>query len=240
MGKFRWLDSDTLPAAYDLRRCGWTLVEQVCPELADTLELLPFTDERGPDLIARPRRAVTLLVGVADGAQRAALLRAGFGDVLGLAPNLDELSARAGRVIDRARHEPPSRHHGDLELDLLARDAFVAGRAVGLHPREFALLWRLMAAAGAPIAKARLLAEVWKLHHVPETNSLPVHVSRLRRKLAEVGFPALIATTHGGYAYVPPTAGSPPALPLTEGLPGLDAYVRIADEACLAAPRDER
>lgn len=240
MGTFRWLDSDSLPAAYDLRRCGWTLVEKDGPESSDALALLPFTGGAGPDLSATQRRAVTLLVGVAEAATRAALLRAGFGDVVGPAPALDELEARAARVMALARHEPPSRRHGELELDLLARDAFVSGRAVGLHPREFALLWRLMAAAGSPVDKACLLAEVWKLRHVPETNSLPVHVSRLRRKLAEVGFPALIATRCGGYAYVPPSAEQRPALPLVQGLHGLDAHVRMADEARQAGSRNGR
>jgi two-component system, OmpR family, response regulator len=90
-----------------------------------------------------------------------------------------------------------------------------------------------------PDRQARLLAEVWKLRHLPETNSLPVHVSRLRRKLAEAGFPALIVTVADGYAYVPPPQETRSALPLTPGLHGLDAHVRIADEARQAAPRNE-
>jgi DNA-binding winged helix-turn-helix (wHTH) protein len=237
VGSFRWLDAGSIPAAYDLRRCGWTLVERgsLLPE--DILAVLPFGQGCDPDSVAPPERAATLLVGVDLPSNRAALLRAGYGDVVGLAPGLDEFEARAARVVALAQYEPPIRRHGELELDLLARDAFVAGRAVGLHPREFALLWRLMAAAGAPLGKARLLADVWKLHYVPETNSLPVHVSRLRRKLAEVGFPALIATGPEGYAYVPPPNEARPALKLPAGLHGLDAHVRIADEARGASSR---
>lgn len=167
------------------------------------------------------------------------MLRAGFGDAIGPVSDIDELEARASRIMAWARHEPAHRCHGELVLDLLARDAFVGGRAIGLHPREFALLWRLMAAAGEPIDKARLLAEVWKLQHVPETNSLPVHVSRLRRKLAEVGFPNLIATRPGGYAYVPLSAQPSSALPLRPDGRALDAHVIIAEQQLLSAERDE-
>jgi two-component system, OmpR family, response regulator len=240
VGKFRWLDTELLPAAYDLRRRGWTLAEPDCTDLGEVLGLLPYVAVNALQRVAPERRTVTLLVGVGEAAERAALLRDGFGDAIGLAPDLDELEARAARVLALARHEPRSRHHGALKLDLLARDAFVAGRSVGLHPREFALLWRLMAAAGEPLDKVSLLAEVWRLHHIPETNSLPVHVSRLRRKLAEAGFPEVIVTKPEGYAYVAPRHEPRPALPLAERGHGLDAHVIIADEVRQAGPRDER
>jgi hypothetical protein len=239
VGIFRWLDADAIPAEYDLRRCGWTLAEPGCALPDHVLAVLPFAQGSGPVRVEPPDRAATLLVGVDPPSSRAALLRAGFGDAVGPDPALDELAARAARVLALAQYEPRSRRHGELELDLLARDAFVAGRAVGLHPREFALLWRLMAAGGASLGKARLLADVWKLHHVPETNSLPVHVSRLRRKLAEVGFPALIATLDDGYAYVPLPGAQRTALPLARDLHGLDDHVRMADEAREEGAREE-
>jgi two-component system, OmpR family, response regulator len=237
VGRFRWLDADLVPAAYDLRRRGWTLVGCGFGP-SDAAARLSRAVADGPDLVAPPHRAITLLVGVAEAERRAELLQAGFGDVLGPQPDLAEIEARAARLLALARHEPPSRRHGELELELLSREAFVSGRPVGLHPREFALLWRLMAAGGAPLGKARLLAEVWNLQHVPETNSLPVHVSRLRRKLAEVGYPALVETRQDGYAYVPPAREARPALPLEPDSEALDAHVRMTDEADRSGSRD--
>lgn len=85
-------------------------------------------------------------------------------------------------------------------LDLFHREAQVDGRWMGLHPREFALLWRLAESPGRQVGKPELLRDVWRLSHEPETNSLEVHVSRLRAKLA-VGNVAWIVQTHesGGY-----------------------------------------
>lgn len=57
-------------------------------------------------------------------------------------------------------------------------------RWIGLHPREFALMWRLAECPGEQVTKEALLTDVWRLRHEPETNSLEVHVSRLRDKLA--------------------------------------------------------
>jgi two-component system OmpR family response regulator len=231
VGRFRWLDAGPIPAAYDLRRCGWMLLDACRRDHARSIALLE-PGRRDPRALVGPaQRRSTLLLAIPEASQRADLLRAGFGDVLGSSPDIGEIEARAARIVARLADQPAARRHGQLVVDLLARDAFAAGRAVGLHPREFALLWRLMEAAGEPLGKARLLSEVWHLQHVPETNSLPVHVSRLRSKLAAVGYPDVIATHGGGYAY------RPPALPLGPG--GLDDYVRLVDEPAPTAAEDE-
>jgi len=165
---------------------------------------------------------------VNDPHQRARMLRSGFGEVLG-ETDLDELEIRALRVEASGACEPRRRSHGGLTVDLIARDAFAGGRGLGLHPREFGLLWRLMATPGEAVSKAHLLREVWRLRHQPETNSLAVHASRLRAKLAAAGFPDLIETQPRGYAYVPEPDGRR-ALPLDGGTPWLDAYLRMADD----------
>jgi DNA-binding response OmpR family regulator len=83
---------------------------------------------------------------------------------------------------------------------LLHRDAR-AGRAwLSLHPREFELLWRLAERPGERVSRARLLREVWRLEFEPGTNTVEVHVSRLRAKLAAAGITRLVETDpQGGY-----------------------------------------
>lgn len=50
------------------------------------------------------------------------------------------------------------------------------------------------------MTRRQLLKDVWRISHEPETNSVEVHVSRLRAKLAEAGCAALVATVpQGGY-----------------------------------------
>ncbi len=181
--------------------------------------------------VRQPYRCRVLLFDVADPAERARLLRLGFGDALGPDTSLAEVEARALRVIDLAQSLPRYRQIGLLRLDLLARDAFVARRAVGLHPREFWLLWRLSDQPGRAVSAGDLLGDVWRLSFRPETNSLAVHVSRLRAKLRVAGLDGLIETFPAG-AYRLALDADPPALPAL--VPphdlALDAYLLLSED----------
>ena len=96
------------------------------------------------------------------------------------------------------------------------------------------MLWRLSDTPGQRVTRRELLEDVWRLSHDPQTNSVEVHVSRLRAKLAAAGCAQLIATVpEGGYRLasdVPLMFTRPPA-----GADALDRYVRAID--WLAAAR---
>lgn len=111
-------------------------------------------------------------------------------------------------VSDSEMLLPRFRAAGDLTLDLFHRDARVADNWLGLHPREFELLWRLAEEPGQPISRRRLLAEVWRINFDPETNSFAVHVARVRAKLAPHGLNDILVThPEGGYLLdVPPSS----------------------------------
>ena len=111
--------------------------------------------------------------------------------------------------------------HGVLYLDLLLRDGMIARRRLGLHPREFGVLWQLAEAQGQPVPPDDLLTEVWKMNFQPETNNLAVRVCRLRAKLASAGLAGIVSTTpDGSYALIQPAEellpASPSAIPLAE------------------------
>ncbi len=74
---------------------------------------------------------------------------------------------------------------GEIEVDRVARTATLRGRSLALTSREYALLVCLLDAAGAPVARADLLARVWGIAEDPGSNVLEVHVSRLRDKFGE-------------------------------------------------------
>lgn len=129
----------------------------------------------------------------------------GFGDALPSAVRIGELEQRALRLAAALEAVPRRRRHGPLELDLVMRDGLVGNRRLALHPREFSLLWRLARHPGRPVTADELIAEVWQMNFRPETNSLAVHVCRLRAKLASAGLPGLVTTTiDGGYALTSP------------------------------------
>lgn len=210
MRRFRWLGSMPIPARLDLRRQGWLLVEGSSADPAPCPALTCDTGTARSIAVAR-ERAQTLVIGVDDSAERAAWLHEGYGDVMPARVSLGELEMRALRVRMAADAEPRRRRHGALELDLLTREGTVKGRRLGLHPREFSLLWRLAQTPGRAVAPQDLLAEVWQMTFKPETNSLAVHVCRLRAKLAAAGLGGIVSTTpDGGYALAPEANGPDP------------------------------
>lgn len=95
---------------------------------------------------------------------------------------------------------PRFREAGDVTLDLFHRDGRVDDRWLGFHPREFELLWRLAETPGERITRRQLLRDVWRIDFEPETNSVAVHVARVRSKLGSFGLASMVAThPEGGY-----------------------------------------
>ena len=90
---------------------------------------------------------------------------------------------------------------GPLRLDLFHRDGEVEGRWLGLHPKEFALLWQLALEPDRRWSRMDLLREVWRLDHDPETNRVAVTVARVRSKLARFGLSHVVATDMDLSAY---------------------------------------
>lgn len=199
MACFHWLGATPMGVLVDLRRLGWRLCEDCSgADCVTVIEAAALRLGQWRDLMrdaAQGLRRRALVLGVGEGGTRARLLALGFGDVVGPDEPLSEIAARASRI---AATLPRRQSHGALRLDLLAREAFFEDRAVGLFPREFALLWRLMETPGQAVGKRDLLREVWNLSFVPETNSLAVHASRLRAKLALAGLDGWVQSGPAG------------------------------------------
>ncbi len=206
MALFCWKSRRQLPDRWDLRRAGWRLcpagaacaVEQRALRLLDTAGLEEA--DRFALLGHESTPGLAIALGIDRSCERAALIAAGWGEALAGSTGLAELDHRARRIAVSAQMLPRLRDAGPVTLDLLYRDGRVGARWLALHPREFALLWRIAENCGAPVTRQELLRDVWRLRHVPETNSVQVHVSRLRAKLAAQGLGALVATDpQGGY-----------------------------------------
>jgi DNA-binding response OmpR family regulator len=99
---------------------------------------------------------------------------------------------------------------GDLEVDLASREARVAGKDVGLKPREFALLTMFVANPGIALSRSKILETVWGFDYDGDDRTLDVHVRRLRMKIEELhGFPKCIHTLYGyGYRFSASRAAS--------------------------------
>jgi two-component system response regulator MprA len=123
---------------------------------------------------------------------RVAGLEAGADDYLVKPFASEELTARL-RALTRRQGDPrPLRSYADVTLELAARRATRAGRAIELTGREAQLLDLLLMAPGRLLTRERAIAEIW--NGAAEPNVVDRYVTRLRRKL---GSPALIHTVRG-------------------------------------------
>ncbi len=113
-----------------------------------------------------------------------------------------ELLARVRALWNGRDREAPATklNVGDMEMDLLARTVFRAGKKIDLQPREFRLLEYLMRHAGEVVTRTMLLEKVWDYHFDPQTNVIDVHISRLRAKIdKEFSRPMLHTVRGSGY-----------------------------------------
>lgn len=113
-----------------------------------------------------------------------------------------ELLARI-RARLRDRDEPRDENTfllGDGVVRLDAHRFERSGASVPLTPTEVEILRILLSSPGIPVARERLLREVWGTRG-SRTRTLDTHVTRLRKKLeADASRPAHLVTVHGvGY-----------------------------------------
>ncbi|MDO8882698.1 MAG: response regulator transcription factor [Pseudotabrizicola sp.] len=128
-------------------------------------------------------------------------LNAGADDYLVKPFDLSELSARIGSVARRYTGNPnPIVTHGALEIDLAARSIHRDGRTVTLTAREWALFEAFLAHPGQLLSKSQLEDKLYTFDAEIESNTIEVHVSRLRKKLGA----GIIETERGlGYRLAP-------------------------------------
>ena len=128
---------------------------------------------------------------------RIAGLNAGADDYLAKPFDLSELSARIAAVSRRYAGNPnPLITLGDLEIDNAARSIYRAGRPITLTAREWALFEALLQQPGATLSKTSLEDRLYDFTAEVGSNTIEVHISRLRKKLGA----AVIETVRGvGY-----------------------------------------
>jgi Response regulators consisting of a CheY-like receiver domain and a winged-helix DNA-binding domain len=113
-------------------------------------------------------------------------LNAGADDYLVKPFNLSELTARLNAVSRRYAGNPnPLICIGDLEIDLAARFISKGGKSVSLTAREWVLFEAFVQRPGQILSKAQLEERLYSFDSEVESNTIEVHVSRLRKKLGK-------------------------------------------------------
>jgi two-component system phosphate regulon response regulator OmpR len=171
-------------------------------------------DASGMDLCrrwhaAQPTLGILMLTARGDPIDRILGLELGADDYLAKPFEKRELVARL-RALLRRRAPPPlpaaalSLTFGTLHIDLMRREARVAGLPIPLTSIEFKLLLELTRLPGQAVTREQLSLAVQVGGYRPLDRSVDVQVGRLRRRLAAVaGGSNWIETVRGeGYAFV--------------------------------------
>ena len=141
---------------------------------------------------------VLCLTARGDVAARVQGLDAGADDYMKKPFALAELRARIRALARRQGLSPPRRVEvGVVRMDFTARRLERRGREVPLTAREWAVLEVLVSKQGRVVGRSDLLNSVWHGSGRPESESLDVILSRLRRKLGGEGEGCSIRTIRG-------------------------------------------
>ncbi len=161
--------------------------------------------ETGVEVVRAARRAgarvpILMLTARDTTADRVEGLDAGSDDYLVRPFELAELLARLRALLRRpAVALDPVLRAGDLELDPATRELRRNGELVALTVRELAILELLLRRRPSVVDRRTLAANVWEDESdAVGSNTIDVHVARLRAKLGSSG--ALVRTVRGvGY-----------------------------------------
>ena len=159
---------------------GAVLLDRQLPD-GDGLALIPKLRARAdgvPIIVLTARGELT---------DRIAGLDSGADDYLAKPFAVEELLARLRAVLRRpAGMQPDIVKAGRLAFDFSHREASVDGRPLDLPRRELLVLETLVRRLGRTVLRAALEEAVYSFDDAVQSNALDTHVSRLRRKLADV------------------------------------------------------
>jgi DNA-binding response OmpR family regulator len=204
---FSLLEADSLAQAQ-------ARVETAYPDLA--IVDLGLPDGDGLTLLGRVREAdrsagrvdpdlpVLVLTGRTTELDRLRGFTRGADDYLDKPFSYHELHARIRALLRRSRHRPGTGRLrvGSLEVDSLARRAWVRGREVKLSNKEFGLLRVLAGEPTRVFTREELLRGVWNFRSMGATRTLDSHAFRLRRKLNRDGDRFVVNVWGVGYRLV--------------------------------------
>jgi DNA-binding response OmpR family regulator len=168
---------------------------------------LGLPDADGVDVCAQlratiPSATIVILTARTDEIDIVVGLDAGADDYVTKPFRLSELLARVRAHLRRPHTGGDAERFkvGPLVLDTASRRVVCSDEEMELRPKEFDLLAFLMQNAGRALTRERIMEDVWDEHWFGSTKTLDMHISALRRKLAELSDPVVITTLRGvGY-----------------------------------------
>lgn len=143
---------------------------------------------------------VIIMSAISDLSSKVELLKKGADDYLIKPFHNDELLARMEAVLRRGKEpteEATVLQYKDLVLDKGSRVVTIQGEEVSLTKREFLILELLMSYPCKVFTKNNIFESVYQEQFVGEDNTINVHISNIRQKLAKVTKEEYIETVWG-------------------------------------------
>lgn len=166
-------------------------VEALKPDLVVLDLMLPKVD--GLEVCRRLRSerspvAILMLTARDEDIDKILGLELGADDYLTKPFNPRELVARVRAVLRRGEPRAvrdAAAHIGDLSIDAGSREVRIGEEQIDLRTKEFDLLWTLIEHKGQVLSREKLLELVWGFDYFGQTRTVDVHISHLRKKLAD-------------------------------------------------------
>ncbi len=157
-----------------------------------TNEIMNYVREKAPD---------SKILGVCNKggwAEKVEFLKKGGDDVLTYPFPIQELLARIKSIVRRPKNYIDENiSFGDLTLDSEMKCLYHGNSEIPMRRKEYELFEYLVKNKDRPISRCELLDHVWDYREYVGSNTIDVHVKRLRDRLQDK---AIIQTVHGvGY-----------------------------------------
>jgi DNA-binding response OmpR family regulator len=198
-------DGERAIERYEATAPDLVLLDLMLPRI-DGLEVFRRMRDNGRDTRAA---AVIMLTAKGDEADRIVGLELGADDYVTKPFSPREVVARVRAVLRRGAGATPDGEavlsFDDLEVDAHRREVRRGGRALHLTRKEFDLLHLLASRPGHTFTRAELLEEVWDFAWSGDSDTVTVHVRRLREKIEDdASAPRRLVTVWGvGYRFEP-------------------------------------
>ena len=181
-------------ATYDL-----ILLDVMLPELSGMELLTRLREQR--------RTPVLMMSALGNEAHRIQGFDSGADDYLPKPFSIEELQVRIAAILRRVAYErsvPAAPNQDAVRFDDQRSDLQYEGRWVGLTATEYRLMKVLHDAAGEVLSKPFLYQQALRRGYPQHDRSLDMHISRIRKRLVEMGMAASrLQTLHGrGYSFV--------------------------------------
>jgi two-component system, OmpR family, copper resistance phosphate regulon response regulator CusR len=130
--------------------------------------------------------------------EKVEFLKKGGDDVLTYPFPIQELLARIQSLMRRPKnYQDENVYIGDFVLDLQEKALYKKDEDIEIRKKEYALFEYLVRNKGRTVSRCELLDHVWDYRQYVGSNTVDVHINRLRDKLKDKD---IIKTVHGvGY-----------------------------------------